>query len=197
MKLKGLLMSQQQLLNRAGDANTHIPSALQTPVSGLISWSAFNAGMAKTGVGLVDELATKSGWDKLQATLGLDSYDATEAGTLSLTAAAVTTSIDLAAAAGLRLAGAVPSDQPFRDRRYRRFLARCPALRRWFPVRSAKPGAWEFSMSTLRDRRYRRFLAEHCPALGRWVATVRRSPEWDLLKKCRNQVVHRHLVLQP
>jgi hypothetical protein len=91
MKLKGLLMSQQQLLNRAGDANTHIPSALQTPVSGLISWSAFNAGMAKTGVGLVDELATKSGWDKLQATLGLDSYDATEAGTLSLTAAAVTT----------------------------------------------------------------------------------------------------------
>ena len=64
--------------------------------------------MARTGVGLVSKLATTTGWEELQTVLGLDSYGVTEAGALSLTAAQVTTSIDLAAAAALRLAGARP-----------------------------------------------------------------------------------------
>jgi hypothetical protein len=130
------------------------------PVSALISWSAFNAGMAKTGVGLVDKLATTTGWEELQTVLGLDSWGVTEAGALSLTATQVTASIDLAAAAALRLAGAVPLSD-----------------------------SQEFSMSMTTDRRYRKHpLTE---ALDTWATDVRHSPEWDLLKKCRNQIVHR------
>lgn len=183
-------MNQQQLLDRAIAVDKHIPSAVHMPVSGLTFWSAANAGMAKTGVGLVGKLATKPGWDELQTVLGPDSYDATEAGALSLTAAAVTTSIDLAAAAALRLAGALPSGEPFRERRYRQLLARWSVLSRSLPPRRGKAGVWEFSMSTLGNRRYRRLLRTRCPALGGWVTGVRGSAEWDLLKKCRNQVVH-------
>ena len=155
-------MTQQQLLNRAGVVDKHIPSAYWPTVSALVSWSAFNAGMARTGVGLVGQLATPAGWGELQRALGLDSYDATEAGALSLTSAAVATSIDLAAAAALRLAGAVPP-----------------------------PGGWEFSMTTLTSNK--KLLAAHplTPSLGTWATTVSSSPEWDLLKKCRNQMVHR------
>jgi hypothetical protein len=120
--------------------------------------------MAKAGVGLVGRLATKAGWDELQTVLGLDNYDASEAGALSLTAAAVTISIDLAASAALRLAGAVRS------------------------------GSWEFSMSTFtsNDRRDKQLVAAHplTPAVGSWATAVRGSAEWDLLKKCRNQAVH-------
>jgi hypothetical protein len=153
-------VTQQQLLDRAAVVDKHIPSAFWPPVSALVSWSAFNAGMAKTGVGLVAKLATKGGWDDLRSLLGVDSYDATEAGALSLTAAAVTTSIDLAAAAALRLAGAKPS------------------------------GSQEFSMTTFTSNK--KLLAAHplSPALNSWATAVRGSAEWNLLKKCRNQVVH-------
>jgi hypothetical protein len=159
---RGFLVTQQQLCDRAGVVDKHIPSAFMPAASQLVSWSAFNAGMAKMGVGLVTKLATRSGWDELQAVLGLDNYDATEAGALSLTAAAVTTSIDLAAAAALRLAGAVPPS-----------------------------GDWEFSMTTFTSNK--KLLAAHplTPALGTWATAVSGSPERDLLKKCRNQAVHR------
>jgi hypothetical protein len=139
----------------------HIPSPRRIPISGLIAWSAFNVGMARTGVGLVNKLATITGWEELQIVLSLDNYSVTEAGALSLTAAQVTTSIDLAAAATLRLAGALPE------------------------------GSWEFSMSTFADRGYRERVAAHTEALDAWATGVRTSPEWDLLKKCRNQLVHR------
>jgi hypothetical protein len=48
-------------------------------------------------------------------------------------------------------------------------------------------------MSTFTDRRYRKVVAEHplTEALDTWATDVRHSPEWDLLKKCRNQIVHR------
>lgn len=189
-------MTQQQLFDRAVVVDKHIPRAYWPTVSVLVSWSAFNAGMARTGVGLVGQLATPAGWGQLQGILGLDSYDATEAGALSLTAAAVTTSIDLAAAAALRLAGALPSGEPFRERRYRQLLARWSVLRRWLPPHPGNSGTWEFSMRTLGDRRYRRLLRTHCPTLGRWAANVRGSHEWALLKKCRDQVVH-HEVPRP
>jgi hypothetical protein len=159
-------MTQQELCDRAGLVDKHIPSAFMPAASQLVSWSAFNAGMAMMGVGLVTKLATTTGWGELQAVLGLDNHGATEAGALSLTAAAVTTSIDLAAAAALRLAGAVPP-----------------------------PGDWEFSMSTFTStkRRHKQLVAAHplSSALGTWATTVRSSAEWDLLKKCRNQAVHR------
>lgn len=156
-------MTQQQLCNRAAVVDKHIPSASWPLVSALVSWSAFNAGMARTGVGLVDKLATQAGWNELQTILGLDNYDATEAGALSLTATAVATSIDLAAAAALRLAGAVPSRSP------------------------------EFSMSTFTDRRDRQRVASHPlpPTLDTWATSIRSSAEWDLLKNCRDQAVHR------
>jgi hypothetical protein len=143
----------------------HIPSARRIPINALIEWSAFNAGMARTGVGLINKLATITGWEEIQTVLGLDNYSVTEAGALSLTAAQVTTSIDLAAAAALRLAGALP------------------------------PDSREFSMSTFTStaRRSRELVAEYhvTGALDTWARGVRRSSEWDLLKKCRNQIVHR------
>ena len=158
-------MIQQQLLHRAVVVDKHIPSAFWPTASALVSWSAFNAGMARTGVGLAGQLATAMGWGELQRVLGLDSYDATEAGALSLTAAAVTTSIDLAAAAALRLAGAGPP-----------------------------PGGWEFSMTTLTSKKAskKKLVAAHplTRTIDGWASGVRSSPEWDLLKKCRNQVVH-------
>ena len=76
--------------DRANIVNQHIPSAFWPTVPRLVLWSAFNAGMARTGVGLVTKLATTTGWDELQTVLGLDNYEATEAGALSLTAATVT-----------------------------------------------------------------------------------------------------------
>jgi hypothetical protein len=159
-------MTQQELCDRAGLVDKHIPSAFMPATSQLVSWSAFNSSMAMMGVGLVTKLATTTGWGELQAVLGLDNHGATEAGALSLTAAAVTTSIDLAAAAALRLAGAAPP-----------------------------PGDWEFSMSTFTstNRHHKQLVAAHplSPALGTWATTVRSSAEWDLLKKCRNQAVHR------
>lgn len=160
-------MSQTEIFNRSAEVERHIkhiPSVRRMPVSALISWSAFNAGMARTGVGLVDKLATTTGWEELQTVLGLDSWGVTEAGALSLTATQVTTSIDLAAAAALRLAGAVPSSD-----------------------------SQEFSMNMTTDRRYKKVVAEHplTEALDTWATDVRHSPEWDLLKKCRNQIVQR------
>ena len=166
-------MTQQEIFDRTVEVERHIkhiPSEARMSISALISWSAFNAGMARTGVGLVDKLATTTGWEELQTVLGLDSYGVTEAGALSLTAAQVTTSIDLAAAAALRLAGARPKVQ-------------------------------EFSMSTFTDRRSRNLVAAHplTAALDTWATDVRASPEWDLLKKCRNKLVHsttpRHVYL--
>ena len=158
-------MTQQQLLARAGVVDKYIPAAFWPTASRLVSWSAFNAGIAKMGVGLVGQLATTAGWGELQRVLSLDSYDATEAGALSLTAAAVTTSIDLAAAAALRLAGAVP----------------------W-------AADWEFAMSTFTSKnpRDKQTVAAHplTTALDGWARSVRSSPDWDLLKKCRNQMVH-------
>lgn len=154
-------MTQQELCDRANIVDQHIPSAFWPTVPRLVLWSAFNAGMARAGVGLVAKLATTTGWDELQTVLGLDNYEATEAGALSLTAATVTTSIDLAASAALRLAGAVP------------------------------PGSREFSMATFTSNK--KVLAEHplTPALGTWATAVSSSPEWDLLKKSRDQAVHR------
>jgi hypothetical protein len=158
-------VSQQEIFDRTVELEQHIkhlPPEARLPISALISWSAFNAGMARTGVGLVSKLATTAGWEELQTVLGLDSYGVTEAGALSLTAAQVTTSIDLAAAAALRLAG-------------------------------ARPEGREFSMSTFSDRRSRGLVVAHplTAALDTWARGVRASPEWDLLKKCRNQIVHR------
>jgi hypothetical protein len=160
-------VTQQEIFDRTVEVERHIkhlPAEARIPISALISWSAFNAGMARTGVGLVSKLATTTGWEELQTVLGLDSYGVTEAGALSLTAAQVTTSIDLAAAAALRLAG-------------------------------ARPESREFSMSTFTstDRRDRKLVAAHplTAALDTWATAVRASPEWDLLKKCRNQLVHR------
>jgi hypothetical protein len=120
-------------------------------ISALISWSAFNAGMARMGIGLVNKLATTKGWEELQTVLGLDSYGVTEAGALSLTAAQVTTSGDLAAAAALRLAGARPESREFSmstftDRRSRDLVAAHPLT----------------------------------AALDTWATGVRASPEWDL-----------------
>jgi hypothetical protein len=164
---------QQEIFDRTVQVEQHLkhlPAEARLPISALISWSAFNAGMARTGVGLVTKLATTTGWEELQTVLGLDSYGVTEAGALSLTAAQVTTSIDLAAAAALRLAG-------------------------------ARPESREFSMSTFTDRRSKGLVAAHplTPALDTWARGVRASPEWDLLKKCRNQLVHsttpRHVYL--
>jgi hypothetical protein len=166
-------VSQQEIFDRTVELEQHIkhlPPEARLPISALISWSAFNAGMARTGVGLVSKLATTAGWEELQTVLGLDSYGVTEAGALSLTAAQVTTSIDLAAAAALRLAG-------------------------------ARPEGREFSMSTFTDRRSRGLVVAHplTAALDTWARGVRASPEWDLLKKCRNQLVHsttpRHVYL--
>jgi hypothetical protein len=166
-------VTQREIFDRTVEVERHIkhiPSEARMPISALISWSAFNAGMARTGVALVNKLATTTGWEELQTVLGLDSYSVTEAGALSLTAAQVTTSIDLAAAAALRLAG-------------------------------ARPESREFSMSTFTDRRSRDLVAAHplTAALDTWATGVEASPEWDLLKKCRNQLVHsttpRHVYL--
>jgi len=166
-------VTQQEIFDRTVQIERHIkhiPSEARMPISALMSWSAFNAGMARMGVGLVNKLATTTGWEELQTVLGLDSYGVTEAGALSLTAAQVTTSIDLAAAAALRLAG-------------------------------ARPEGRELSMSTFTDRRSRDLVAAHplTAALDTWATGVRASPEWDLLKKCRNQLVHsttpRHIYL--
>lgn len=82
-------MTQTEIFNRTVEVDGHIrhvPSARRMPVSALISWSAFNAGMARTGVGLVNKLATTTGWEELQTVLGLDSCGVTEAGAPSLTA---------------------------------------------------------------------------------------------------------------
>jgi hypothetical protein len=52
-------------------------------------------------------------------------------------------------------------------------------------------GSREFSMATVTSNK--KALAEHplTPALGTWATAVSSSPEWDLLKKCRDQAVHR------
>lgn len=52
---------------------------------------------------LLRRLSSSDGWEELQQALCVDSYDVTEFGALSVTAAAVKTSIDLSAAATLRL----------------------------------------------------------------------------------------------
>jgi hypothetical protein len=79
-------VTQQEIFDRTVQVEQHIkhlPLEARLPISALISWSAFNAGMARTGVGLVSKLATTTGWEELQTVLGLDSYGVTEAGALS------------------------------------------------------------------------------------------------------------------
>jgi hypothetical protein len=46
-------VTQQQLCDRTGVVDKHIPFAFLSAASQLVSWSAFSAGMAKMGVGLV------------------------------------------------------------------------------------------------------------------------------------------------
>ena len=160
------MVTQQQSFDRAFTIDKNIPSSVSATVGPLIGWAAFNVGMARTGVGLVDNLVTQEGWADLRQVLGLDSHSTTEAGALSLTAAAVTTSIDLSAAAALRLAGAALSND------------------------------FEFSMSSFDSRSYRDVkdqLKAHplSPALMMWKDKTRASQEWHLLKDCRNKLVHR------
>jgi hypothetical protein len=161
--------TQQQLFELVSTvANNHVPSAMNPPVGSLVTWAAFNVGMARTGVGIVQSLATADGWTDLQRVLGLDSYDVTEAGALSMTAATVTTSIDLAAAAAFRLAGAVPKDD-----------------------------SHEFAMSSFSStNKYLKDQVATHPlplALRRWKEGVLLSIEWQLLKQCRNQLIHKNL----
>ena len=59
-------MTQQELCDRTNIVDQHIPSAFWPTVPRLVLWSAFNAGMARAGVGLVAKLATTTGWDELQ-----------------------------------------------------------------------------------------------------------------------------------
>jgi hypothetical protein len=46
-------MTQQELCDGANIVDQHIPSAFWPTVPRLVLWSAFNAGMARAGVGLV------------------------------------------------------------------------------------------------------------------------------------------------
>jgi hypothetical protein len=69
-------MTQQELCDRAGLVDKHIPSAFMPAASQLVSWSAFNASMAMMGVGLVTKLATTTGWGGPLVQLGLRPHQA-------------------------------------------------------------------------------------------------------------------------
>lgn len=108
--------TQQDILNWSQTANLHVQSAqpgLAPVVQPLIGWAAFHVASARVGQGILASLASPQGWTDLQSLLCVDAYDVTEAGALGLTAAAVSTSINLAAAAALRLAGAKPSNRNY------------------------------------------------------------------------------------
>lgn len=158
------MATQQETFDRGCEATRHVPEAVAPVVGPLIAWAAFNVGMARTGIGLVDKLATSQGWAELQQLLGLDGKTISELGALGSTSAAILSSIDLSAAACLRLAEVV------------------------------SPAKQEFSMGSFENEWVKAQLARRPLSLNlqAWKKDLKSQNTWQLLKNCRDELVHRN-----
>lgn len=156
--------TQQEIFAKACSISEHLPPAIRDEVEPLIGWAAYNVGMARTGIGVIESVATPQGWSQLEALLDLDTRVITEIGALCSTAAVAMTSLDLTAAATLRLWGLRPA------------------------------GSREFDMGSLQDGAVKDQLKtiKLTSSLDAWKRETLGSNDWALLKRCRDQVVHRN-----